>query len=479
MKKIKTAISLLLTASIAASFAACEEEAPSNTSINAETTTGAPFKTMEKDSNVESAIKDATKDKEVEKLENPTVKWLAWWDIDRNSTQYLMFQDLYGGEIEYINSGAYADRYTKLQTMITSDDSPDLFPFEMGNYPFSADVLFQPVDDYLDLSDSAWDDTRDLIEAFKWRGKNYCPITTIDVMNVWWYRKSTIQEAGLQDPKALYEAGNWNWDTFLEMARAFQNSGTDKYAIDGWSPDVTIVASTGTPVVGIVDGKLVSNMHDENVERGVALLDTLAKEKLRYPRNESNSYQWGGPNAISKGTTLFIDSGAWFFSDPAGFEPYITKGRIEASDLMFVPAPKDPSTDEYYSIMRHEAYMLPVGAPNPEGYAAWNLCVLEAQKNPDVAEVAKQQLKDTYSWTDEQLDFLDEIKYGDKITPVFEFKDGLGQDICDGNSAQSPTQELLKGVYIVEDGETYAQIRAKHEEVILARINALNEGKIN
>ena len=191
-------------------------------SITAETTTGAPFKTMEKDSNVESAIKDATKDKEVEKLENPTVKWLAWWDIDRNSTQYLMFQDLYGGEIEYINSGAYADRYTKLQTMITSDDSPDLFPFEMGNYPFSADVLFQPVDDYLDLSDSAWDDTRDLIEAFKWRGKNYCPITTIDVMDIWWYRKSTIQEAGLQDPKALYEAGNWNWDTFLEMARAFQ-----------------------------------------------------------------------------------------------------------------------------------------------------------------------------------------------------------------------------------------------------------------
>ena len=66
------------------------------------------------------------------------------------------------------------------------------------------------------------------MDQFELNGKQYCAIYEVSFDSLLYYRKSVIEDAGLQDPRELFENDNWTWDTFLEMARAFQKSGDDR-----------------------------------------------------------------------------------------------------------------------------------------------------------------------------------------------------------------------------------------------------------
>ena len=165
------------------------------------------------------------------------IKWMAWWDIDETTAAAEMFKSVYGvpaagddpsreGRIfEYINV-AYGERYDKLATAIQSGDSPDLFPFEIRDFPYGViKGRYQPVDTILNLEGSKWDGARDVLNQFRLNGRYYCAIYEISFDSLLYYRKSVVEGAGLQDPRTLFENDEWTWDTFLDMARQFQQSG--------------------------------------------------------------------------------------------------------------------------------------------------------------------------------------------------------------------------------------------------------------
>lgn len=501
MNKLKTAAASILAAAMVLSLTACDEEPAVSTGSNAGVSApdagdanNAPVSsvqttTFDTDKDVQEAAKSAA-----EKLDNPDlevtnrIKWMAWWDIDETAANAELFKEVYGvpangsdpdraGRIfDYIFVD-YNSRYDKLATAIQSGDSPDLFPFEIRDYPYGAlQGRYQPIDDIVDLTTDKWTKAQDVMDQFILNGKNYCAIYEISFDSLLYYRKSVIQDAGLEDPRELFENDNWTWDTFLEMARAFQKSGDDRYVTEGYNTEIELVVSTGTPIISIENGKLVNNMNSANVQRAMDLLKTLQSENLRWPIQENG---WSlNPKLWAQGNILFYaNGGTWEFEGDSGLKKFADRFSWGDDEICVVPYPRDPQADKYYHFMKQDALMWCKGSTNANGVAAWIDCCVTTSLDADVTAASRKQAKDKYGWTDYNLDFIysqTTLDGTSKITPIFDFKNGIGNDIADASKSESPVEALTKTVYLSGE-KSYAELNAEYFTQIDTRVNEINE----
>ena len=137
-----------------------------------------------------------------------------------------------------------------------------------------------------------------------------------------------------------------------------------------------------------------------------------------------------------------------------------------------VPAPRDDSADAYYQEMKVDPIMFVAGSQNVDGFKAWTNCVLAAAKDPDAIAAQREKNKRDKYWTDEQLDFIDELK-GSALTAVFDFRNGISTSCADTTSGNAPTDLVLVSPYRTTD-ESYTQLRAQYEGEINAAIDELN-----
>lgn len=483
-KRYKAIVSSVLTLSMLLSLTACTTESESlDTDETTTTTTEYVRTTLETDENVQSEVErlqDQVKDETVEVTKK--IKWLAWYEIDETSAPYELFKQVYGvpeeGDTSYgddaddifsFQNVSYGNRYDTLATLIQSGDSPDLFPFEIQNFPYSVyKNMFQPIDGIVDTTTDEWSATRDVMDKFMWGGKNYCAVTTVNSFSLLWYQRSVVEEAGLDDPYDLYKAGEWTWDTFLAMCEGFSSPEEGKYCLDGWNPENSFIATTGIPLIEITDGQLVDNMNDVRIERVMDMLTTMCTQNYRYPRHELNGH---GINlsAWANGDTLFFDDGTWAL-ESATWQKYIKNNVFSADDVFFVPFPRDPNADDYYQMMKQDAFMLVAGAENVDGYKAVIAVNLACANDESVALASREKGKNDFGWTDEQYDLLDEIA---TLSPVFDFKNGIGEDIAGTSTAENDIESLTKTPYVYGTS-SYTQLRAENEGRIRARLDLLN-----
>lgn len=494
-RNLKIAVSSLLTAAMVLSMTACEQS-----DGGPEITTNADYVPLQeyiatvKDDYVNGLAGTSNADMTVDKK----IKVLNWWVIDETQASVELFKQVYGipeeGSSAYgdkfansvfvTNNVAYADRYTQLAALVTGGDSPDMFQFEIINFPYSAAMgLFQPLDDYIDFSNSLWDSSKDIMKQFAWEGKNYVPITALEAESILWYRRSVCEAAGIKDPYEYFKEGNWDWNTFMDVCETFCSAAEGKYAIDGYHIPDNLVLTTGVPLIEIKDGKLSQNFYNADIERAVTnLIEVLSKQNYRKPRN--NDVGWSTDlDGWARGNTLFFEGLENDIKD--NFQPYIIRMKWTDNDLWFVPYPKDPNSgDTYYQSMKVGNFMLCGGAKNPTGYAAWQLCCKFTADDKNGDAVSREQLKTNYSgYTDEWFDWLASYKKDGLFTPVFEFKGGIGQDVADSNSASAPVNAILNVPYLDmtdEEGNpaTFSTIRQAYEKLLNERLDALNNGTL-
>ncbi len=496
MRKTKAIFAGLLAAATVLSMTACEESGTPATSGNgpAAPATTTPVQTSATTTTYaeNEKVNEAVENMDPTALDNPDLEvterleWMAWWDIDETTPAAILFKDTYGipengkdperaGRIFDYTTVSYGERYDKLATAISAGDSPDFFPFEMLDFPYG--VLkgrYQPIDEVLNLDNGKWDGAKDMMEQFKLGGRYYAAFYEISLNNVMYYRKSVIDEIGADDPRTLFENGNWTWDTFLDISRKFQQSGDNKFCVDGYNPENDFMISTGTPMIGNNEGVIVNNLHDPNVERAEEnMLVVLQKENLRYPRHELNNWSVN-PMAWANGDILFYcDGGTWVFEETlAKFQQRY--GWAE-DEIVAVPFPRDPQADAHYVTAKQDAMMWVKGSTNASGVAAWLDCSVTAAQDPAVREAAKAQQKENKGWSDYNLDAY--YTWTDlnqtPLTPIFDFKGGLGE-VSDGSATENPIQSLTNLVYLTGD-QTYTQLRSQHEPAIQAAIDEINE----
>lgn len=263
MKKISRITATALSAALLIGIAGCEETEPSGgglstSSVPSTTTTQPPTTLSDEDKAVVSEID--TGELDVTPLENPTVKWLSFWDINPANGKAVpleleMFKNVYGGNIEYIVT-TWDEKFNKLSAMVASGDSPDMFPgADMDGFPRAAATnMFDPYDEYIDFNSPLWEEMNYVNDQFVYQGKHYIAATATDAGVVMIYNKKTIEDNALSDPQQLLAEGNWTWDTFDNMMNKFCDVDEDKYAVDGWWFAWALSATTGVPYIGMENG---------------------------------------------------------------------------------------------------------------------------------------------------------------------------------------------------------------------------------
>lgn len=119
---------------------------------------------------------------------------------------------------------------TKLISLISGKDSPDVVCMGSTNFPGLTTKSLQPLDENkFNLNDSAW--YKPYMDAYSVGGKFYAAAmrgswSVEDCNYVTYYNPDVLKECGVtQMPYDLYKQGNWNWAKQKEIALAVANKG--------------------------------------------------------------------------------------------------------------------------------------------------------------------------------------------------------------------------------------------------------------
>lgn len=419
------------------------------------------------------------------------IRWMSWQDIDETGFEAELFKKVYGipetgddpsaeGSIFELSLIDYEHRYDSLSVAIASDNSPDFFPFEIFDYPYGVmKNRYNAVDNIVDLNDAKWAATKALNEQFAFNGKHYVAFWNYKLADLMWYKKSNIEAIGADDPQEMFLKGKWDWNAFLDLARTWQQSGTSdarRYATDGWNADGSFVVSTGVPIIGSDGTKLISNLRSSSVEKAITgIVSTLQKEDLRYPRHDLSLWV-PNPKAWANDEILFFcgdTSVAYTKGNNSSLLTMAKKNNWADNEIGVVPFPKDPNADKHYVQIMVNAPVWVKGSKNTAGVQAWLDCCAAVSGNSTLHALSNEELK-KQGYTTEIIDLLDTL-YGYNgdcpVTPIVDFRAGLGPNVSDGN-AEDPINEIIGGVYL--QGKSFVELRDKYESDILEAMEVIN-----
>lgn len=422
-------------------------------------------------------------------IKGQTIYWLADYDINPKNNQdrsvaLSLFEDKYGAKVEYVSCTSDT-KFDTLASRILGGDPVDMFPYEWDAVPNGVTKeQYQPLDDYLDLSDDIWSDMSDVIEMFKYKDKHYVvPYCLSDPLLIT-YNRSLCEENGLDDPYELYKKDKWDWDAFMDMMKTFVSNAKDgetRYGINGWFGQA-MVQSTGETFVKYDGSKFSNNISNPAIEEAEGVMEEIMSLGLYDPT-------WYG-YLPDDGSTLFFGMADWALgasnvkADPN--PDYEDDGFVEENDLMIVPFPKQPGSDEYYLNCNFGAKMLVKNSDKGDAVAAYIKCERLAAMIDEYKDAAKEkaiipevnaQGKLKSYVTEEQYDALQDYKDPKNVTPVFDFGYGMGSRMYGDGEYTYETRGVMNNLtsaLLNGDKDSWAVLRDEWSSVIDEVIDGYN-----
>ncbi|WP_294367105.1 ABC transporter substrate-binding protein [uncultured Ruminococcus sp.] len=422
-------------------------------------------------------------------IKGQTIYWLADYDLNPTNNQdrsvaLSLFEDKYGAKVEYVSCTSDT-KFDTLASRILGGDPVDMFPYEWDAVPNGVTKdQYQPLDDYLDLSDDIWSDMTDVIDMFQYKGKHYVVPYCLSDPLLLTYSRSMCEENGLDDPYELYKKDKWNWDAFTDMMKTFVGNAGDgetRYGINGWFGQA-MVQSTGEAFVTYDGTKFANNISSPAIERAEDTMEEIMNQKLYDPT-------WYG-YLPDDNSTLFFGMADWALGasnvkhDP---DPEMNDdGFVEENDLMIVPFPVDPEADQYYLNCNFAAKMLVKGSDKGDAVAAYIKCERMAAMIDEYQDAAKEkaiipninaQGKLKSYVTEEQYDALQDYKDPKKITPVFDFGYGMGSRMYGDGDYTYETRGVMNNLtsaLLNGDKDSWAVLRDEWKSVIDEVIDGYN-----
>lgn len=298
------------------------------------------------------------------KVTNKTVKLLTHVYPDSTNkkvtSKYIKQYDL---TVEYIVV-PYASKVTRLIQMIAANDSPDVVGMDETSLTIVQNKLAQPTEKYIDFSDKAWDSVRSIQNARKWKGSIYEVIVHAVPSRMLWYNTKLFKAQALKTPADYYKEGNWNWDTFLDVAKKLtvdlNNDGViDQYGFGGESVHFMFMGAVNESFVMMnSNGTLKNNMRSANVAKAMNMYaDVQLNEGIYCP---SPTFEKLVNNQMAMGYY-----GTWNINTVTG-----AADKVKAGQLAWAPAPSAPGMKNY-NFPLYESSFIPSGAKNPYGAGAY------------------------------------------------------------------------------------------------------------
>ncbi len=363
-----------------------------------------------------------------EEVEPAELQYLGCYDITTAGDvkpSYKYFSENYGCTIKCTIVGSLQIQ-EKLTTAISSGESPDLVDYADNTFPLlMSKNMYTPLEEYMDMSAPQWAGLEPYINQYKWGGKNYYYPWAYNASPYFLvYNRAVFEQIGIEDPKELYDKGEWTWNTMTDCIRKFIDSDADGnrtglYGATAYSAQ-SIINSTGTALISVgEDGKLVQNFNNANVDRAANFMQTLKKEGLA-------SFQEGvidvDTTPIKEGTAAFQGMGEWIIS---GFARLMLKD--DTLDYFFVPFPRDPEADQYYYSMSTFGYLVPAGSKYAKQASVFINCCRLSNTDEDLKATTKDSIMRSKKYTDEMYEFLMSFKDINKFHAVVDTPYGLDE----------------------------------------------------
>ncbi len=453
-------------AAMVLSIAGCDEPQQSGATTTAgglNTTTSATTTTNTLDDDIQNPV-DITDFVEDATLENPNLVYFGHYDMrvaGDIKPGVKLFEETYGGKIDYLQC-AWGERIDKLQTLIAGGDSPDLVDKEDITFPnLIAKNVFEDLTDYIDLTQPQWAGYDELVKLYSYNGgQYYYPFTANALPNCLIYNKSKFDALGLEDPKELYDTGNWTWETFKGIMIDFMDRDPDAvggvYGLLGHE----IIVSTGTPLIGMKDGKIVNNINTAEVERATNYLADLRKESLAVRGDGMWSNE---PAPLATGKVAFLGVGQWRITD------FCT--HYKEYEFGFVPYPRDPNADDYYYNTTSFGYMVPKGSENVEGAAAFIDIMRRCGTDPELKAVVKESIMNDKEYSEAQYEFLTSFEDIANYNMVLPVSGGISSNLTTILDDMVINIAFEQG----ENQKSWTQLRTEYEGVISSEISQFDE----
>lgn len=458
MKKTQKILAGTLAVTAAMGFSGCEESSPVSSgdvnSVQQNTSITTTTNTLDDDINnpvdITEFVEDAT-------LENPNITYFGYYDFrvaGDVKPAVKLFEETYGGKIDYY-SCTWDERIDKLQLLISSDDSPDLVDREEVSFPYLVTKsVYEDLTDYIDLTQSHWQAYAPLVEQYEWNGGHYYyPFTATALPDCLIYNKTVFTDLALDDPKELYENGNWTWDTFKQVMIDFveRQDGAIGGVYGLLSNDIML--TTGVPLVGYNSGNIVNNIETPELERAASYLMELRREGLAVRGDGMWSNE---PAPLAKHKVAFLGVGTWKITD-------FCKDYSE-EEYGFVPYPRDPSADNYYYNCSAQGYFVPKGSKNIEGAAAFIDIMRKCNDDPELRAVVKESIMNDKKYSEEQYEFLTSFENIGSFDYVINFSNGFNTDLSNVIDGMLTNLAYEQG----EDQKSWAQLKGEYKSVIEA-----------
>ena len=273
-----------------------------------------------------------------------TIRYMAW-----GNPEQLAVERRIADEFEKRNPGVRVhlfivpgSSYTdKLQLMLASRTAPDVMRCDHYYFPALArKEYFLPLDplaareprDFLD------DYARLALEEGTWRGTLY-GMNVLFGPVLLYFNKKTFAEAGLTDPYALHKRGRWDWQAFVESARALTRRDRGGRAaqfgtnLPGFPMYASVIWNHGGDIMDPAMSRVVM-AEDADAQRGVQAYADLRWKHRCAPTPADNAL-----SAFTFESGKIAMHWGW-----AGESPRFRK-NIKSFDWDIAPTPRGPSGD--------------------------------------------------------------------------------------------------------------------------------------
>lgn len=400
-------------------------------------------------------------------LQNKTIKWMSFYDPwhptgfgNSKPVSVELFEKKYGGEIEYFPT-TWASQYSDLSTYILGGEGIDFFPAVESIPQCVINGMTQSYDEYVDWNSPLWSSVKDLNDRFAVNGSHYLMACQATEGYVVYYNRKTMEENGFDDPKDLYEKGDWTLETFKNMLMEYVDVGAEHYGLDGWFNTTPLCLASGVPAVSLENGKVINNFNDPSFERAMNYQYDLWRNGLML---DKSLFSWNTQiQFIGEGKELFYIGGLYEIeSDPEIW----SKNFGSPEDVFFVPIPRDEQADKYYYNAEIDCYNLCMGAGNPEGTVRLMECVIASYSDENAQAISNQKRKDDYGWTDEMLEMKAEVLKITQANPMRDIFNGLPTDAANlvNNAVNQPIT-----------GTDWYSVKESVYDSVDAQINDVNE----
>ncbi|MCR8655921.1 ABC transporter substrate-binding protein [Paenibacillus endoradicis] len=300
-------------------------------------------------------------------LGGKTVKIVAWFDlaIKQDGPDNIQRQknldalmEKHNFKVEYValTYDEYVDKVSA--SMLANDPVGDIL---LIRRPWAIPSMVQqdffwPLDEYT-KNDKAFSPSGKKFSEYEGKTYGFSIYDGDNGANGIIYNKTLMNELGLKPLQEYVDEDNWNWDTFLQVAKEGNKDTNNDGKIDVWGlANVSIDAAMASNGADFTNGNQQA-LDDPKTIEVFNHISTFATEKLVRPTEGGD---WTEPTQFFRqGNTLLVN-GAMY--EIAGY-----RTDMPDSEIGFVPYPKSPSATEYTSVTSAPTfYVIPKAVEHPE-----------------------------------------------------------------------------------------------------------------